>query len=57
MGKWVVCLNELLSEHAKPRRRTQGTARKQPLFLVENGLGAYDKVEDDGSIHDDYRID
>ncbi len=28
-----------------------------PLFLVENGLGAYDKVEEDGSIHDDYRID
>jgi 6-phospho-beta-glucosidase len=28
-----------------------------PLFVVENGLGAYDKVEADGSIHDDYRID
>lgn len=28
-----------------------------PLFIVENGLGAYDTVEDDGSIHDDYRID
>lgn len=28
-----------------------------PLFVVENGLGAYDKVEDDGSINDDYRID
>ncbi|MDR1033585.1 MAG: glycoside hydrolase family 1 protein [Bifidobacteriaceae bacterium] len=28
-----------------------------PLFIVENGLGAYDKVEADGSIHDDYRID
>lgn len=28
-----------------------------PLFDVENGLGAYDKVEEDGSIHDDYRID
>lgn len=27
-----------------------------PLFLVENGLGAYDKVEDDGTIQDDYRI-
>ncbi|WP_100487012.1 glycoside hydrolase family 1 protein [Sporolactobacillus pectinivorans] len=26
-----------------------------PLFVVENGLGAYDKVED-GQIHDDYRI-
>ncbi|MBS4162146.1 family 1 glycosylhydrolase, partial [Klebsiella pneumoniae] len=24
---------------------------------VENGLGAYDKVEEDGSINDDYRID
>lgn len=29
----------------------------KPLFIVENGLGAYDKVETDGSIHDDYRID
>lgn len=28
-----------------------------PLFIVENGLGAYDKVEEDGSIHDAYRID
>ena len=23
---------------------------------MENGLGAFDKVESDGSIHDDYRI-
>jgi 6-phospho-beta-glucosidase len=28
-----------------------------PLFIVENGLGAHDKVEEDGSIHDTYRID
>ncbi|PAE08548.1 6-phospho-beta-glucosidase [Terribacillus saccharophilus] len=28
-----------------------------PLFIVENGLGAYDKVEADGSINDDYRIE
>lgn len=28
-----------------------------PLFVVENGLGAADKVETDGSIQDDYRID
>lgn len=27
-----------------------------PLFVVENGLGAYDKIEDDGSIKDVYRI-
>ncbi|MBQ9047214.1 MAG: glycoside hydrolase family 1 protein [Solobacterium sp.] len=27
-----------------------------PLFDVENGLGAFDKVEEDGSIHDEYRI-
>ncbi len=27
-----------------------------PLMVVENGIGAYDKVEEDGSIHDDYRI-
>ena len=30
---------------------------QKPLFIVENGLGAYDKVEEDGSINDDYRID
>ena len=29
---------------------------KRPLMVVENGLGAYDNVEADGSIHDDYRI-
>ncbi|WP_270330369.1 glycoside hydrolase family 1 protein [Lapidilactobacillus dextrinicus] len=28
-----------------------------PLFIVENGLGAKDVVEADGSIQDDYRID
>ncbi len=28
-----------------------------PLIIVENGLGAYDTVEEDGSINDDYRID
>ena len=29
---------------------------ERPLMVVENGLGEYDKVEEDGSIHDDYRI-
>lgn len=28
-----------------------------PLFIVENGFGAIDQVEEDGSIHDPYRID
>ena len=28
-----------------------------PLFIVENGFGAVDTLEDDGSINDDYRID
>ena len=28
-----------------------------PLMVVENGMGAYDTVEEDGSIHDPYRID
>ncbi len=30
---------------------------KLPLFIVENGIGYLDKVEEDGSINDDYRID
>ena len=30
---------------------------QKPLFIVENGLGAVDVVEEDGSINDDYRID
>ena len=30
---------------------------QKPLFIVENGLGAKDIVEEDGSINDDYRID
>lgn len=33
------------------------TRYELPLFIVENGLGAYDEVEADGSIHDEYRID
>ena len=28
-----------------------------PVMVVENGLGAYDTVEEDGSIHDPFRID
>ncbi|GIM30230.1 beta-glucosidase [Clostridium polyendosporum] len=28
-----------------------------PLMVVENGLGAVDVIEEDGSINDDYRID
>ena len=28
-----------------------------PLMVVENGLGAFDTLEEDGSIHDNYRID
>ena len=38
-------LNKLASRYA-------GT----PLMIVENGLGTVDKVEEDGAIHDDYRI-
>ena len=28
-----------------------------PIFVVENGLGAYDKIDEDGKIRDDYRVD
>ena len=28
-----------------------------PMMIVENGLGAYDKLTEDGKIHDPYRID
>lgn len=28
-----------------------------PVIIVENGLGALDTIEEDGSIHDDYRIE
>lgn len=30
---------------------------RMPILITENGLGAYDSLEEDGSIHDDYRID
>ncbi|PAD34779.1 glycoside hydrolase family 1 protein [Terribacillus saccharophilus] len=29
---------------------------RKPLIIVENGMGAKDVVESDGSIHDDYRV-
>lgn len=38
------CLNELYDRYQKP------------LFVIENGLGAVDVVEEDGSIHDPYRM-
>ena len=28
-----------------------------PVMVVENGLGAYDRIEEEGSIHDPYRIE
>lgn len=30
---------------------------RKPIYITENGLGAYDKAEEDGRIHDPYRID
>ena len=30
---------------------------QKPLFIVENGLGAFDRMEVNGQIADDYRID
>jgi Beta-glucosidase/6-phospho-beta-glucosidase/beta-galactosidase len=30
---------------------------QMPIMIAENGLGCFDKVEEDGSIHDSYRID
>ncbi len=39
------CMNEIYDRYQKP------------LFIVENGLGAVDRVETDGSIQDDYRIE
>jgi len=30
---------------------------QKPMMIVENGLGANDVIEEDGSINDDYRID
>ena len=38
------CLNEIYDRY------------QLPLMVVENGMGAYDEVEADGSIHDPYRI-
>ena len=28
-----------------------------PLMNCENGLGAFDTLEEDGTVHDQYRID
>ncbi|MCI8559146.1 MAG: 6-phospho-beta-glucosidase [Lachnospiraceae bacterium] len=30
---------------------------QKPLFIVENGLGAFDQMKEDGQVEDDYRID
>lgn len=40
-----ICLNELYDRYQKP------------LFVVENGLGAVDVLEEDKTVHDDYRVD
>ena len=28
-----------------------------PIYIAENGIGYFDRIENDGSIHDPYRID
>lgn len=38
------CMNEIYDRYQKP------------VFIVENGLGAIDQVEPDGTIQDDYRV-
>lgn len=38
------CLNEVYDRY------------QIPLFVVENGIGAMDRLESDGSVHDPYRI-
>ncbi|MEK4670064.1 6-phospho-beta-glucosidase [Niallia sp. FSL R7-0271] len=30
---------------------------EKPLFIVENGLGSFDKLEEDKSVHDQYRVE
>ncbi len=30
---------------------------QKPMFIVENGLGAYDKADENGYVEDDYRIE
>ncbi|WP_067843804.1 glycoside hydrolase family 1 protein [Amphibacillus sediminis] len=40
-----IALNELYNRYQKP------------VFIVENGLGAIDKVDENGYVEDDYRID
>ena len=30
---------------------------EKPIIIVENGLGAADVLNEDGTVHDDYRID
>lgn len=30
---------------------------QKPMYITENGVGYYDKVEEDGSIHDPYRVE
>lgn len=30
---------------------------QKPIYITENGVGYYDKLEEDGTIHDPYRVD
>ncbi len=49
---WQIDPDELRYTLNKLRDRYLGT----PLMVVENGFGAFDKVKEDGSIHDDYCV-
>ena len=70
-GQFLTVYSGTVSEYGKPHTYTfRGTTAsdlrillnefwdryQKPLFVVENGLGAYDEVLPDGTIEDDYRI-
>ena len=59
MDKRQICAEEGLADSVILCISTQKIYDRYhlPLIVVENGLGAIDEKEADGSVHDPYRVD
>ena len=57
----LIVMRWMMEEKSRPpvvwNRRSGFFIRHAAVFIVENGFGAIDKKEEDGSCHDSYRID
>lgn len=55
--RWFFCDVQCRGHYPRYALNQMYERYEKPLFIVENGFGAIDKKEEDGSCHDPYRVD